>query len=290
VNRTLKREQPELVRPAKKLVSRPESPGAKTRPGPVPLKRENVRFTGDGLLKESRSARGLRTVSLPLPAAAPLLSLKRSDGRAAEQYRAIRTRLLLQPKRAGFIVVSSPSVGDGKTVTSINLAATFALKAGDRVLLVDGDLRASTVHSKLKLAAGPGLAEVLEGTCRLEDAVIQVAESPNFYILTAGNPSGNPAELLDSPAWHHLSNRLRNDFRYVIVDSPPVGVVSDSDLLASGCDGVVLVIRQDHTDRALCASALARSKDKLLGVIVNDSKDWFLWRSYSPHHYYYQQR
>ena len=260
------------------------------RKGPIPLNRESSRLTPDGLLKETRSARGLRTVSLPLPATAPLLSLKKSDGRASEQYRAIRTRLLLRPKRASFIVVSSPSVGDGKTVTSINLAATFALKSGDRVLLVDGDLRASTVHSKLKLAAGPGLAEVLEGTCRLEDAVIQMAESPNFYILTAGHPSRNPAELLDSPAWHHLRARLREDFRYVIVDSPPVGVVSDSDLLASGCDGVVLVIRLDHTDRALCAAALTRTKDKLLGVIVNDSKDWFLWRSYSPHHYYYQQR
>ncbi len=289
MNRILKREQPELPGSREKLVSG-VAPRAKPRPGPVPLKRESPRLTPDGLLRETRSPRGLRTVSLPLTGAAPLLSLRKSDGRASEQYRAIRTRLLLRPKRAGFIVVSSPSVGDGKTVTSINLAATFALKPDDRVLLVDGDLRASTVHSKLKLAAGPGLSEVLEGACRLEDAVIQVAESPNFYILTAGKPLGNPAELLDSPAWRHLSARLRGDFRYVIVDSPPVGVVSDSDLLASGCDGVVLVIRQDHTDRALCASALTRVQDKLLGVIVNDSKDWFGWRSYSPHHYYYQQR
>jgi capsular exopolysaccharide synthesis family protein len=261
---------------------------AASRLAPVPVVREHIET--DQVRNETRSPRGLRTVSLRLPAASPLLSLKTSDGRAAEQYRAIRTRLLLSPKRPSFIVISSPTVGDGKSVTSINLAGTFALKSADRVLLVDGDLRASTIHSRLNLPAGPGLAEVLEGTCRLEDAVIQVAEAQNFYILTAGTPTRNPAELLDSPAWRDLSARLREDFRYVIVDSPPVGVVSDSDLLTATCDGVVLVVRQDHTDRGLCATALSRIKDKLLGVIVNDAKDWFLWRSYSPHHYYYQQR
>jgi capsular exopolysaccharide synthesis family protein len=228
-----------------------------------------------------------RTISLRVAEDKPLLA-KEEDHRSAECYRALRTRILHHPKRPKTIIVSSPGVGDGKTLTTLNLAGMLALKTETRVLIVDADLRRPAVHSRLGIADTPGLAEVLEGSCRLDEAMVTVAERPNFSILPAGRPSTNPAELFDSPSWRALMAELRNEFSYVLLDSPPVGIVTDFDLIARDTDGVLMVLRQNHTARSLCLDALAHVKERLLGCVVNNSIDWFLWRTSTPDYYYYQ--
>ncbi len=230
----------------------------------------------------------VRTVSLRISDASPMLSPGREDRRAAEQYRVIRTRLFHQVPGPSVTVISSPGMGDGKTVSAVNLAAALALKSEHKVILVDADLRLSKVHHRLGLPAAPGLAEVLAGACPLEDALLQVGQQPNFYILPAGRASSNPSELLDSSSWPALVARFREDFHRTIVDSPPVEAVADYDLIAAVCDRVVLVVRPDHTSRPALASALAKVKGKLAGVLVNDAEDWLLWRARSSSHYYYQ--
>jgi len=231
---------------------------------------------------------GVRSVSLLFSDSRPLLSPQREDRRAAEQYRIIRTRIFHQVTGSTVTVISSPGMGDGKTVTSVNFAAALAHKNEDKVILIDADLRLSKVHERLGIPKTPGLAEVLSGACTLDEAMLRVEQSPNFYVLPAGQAEANPTELLDSSNWRALLARLREEFRRTIVDSPPVEAVADYDLIAASCDGVVLVVRPDHTSRPLLTRALAKVKGKLIGVLINDVEDWFLWKRGSPSYHYYQ--
>ena len=239
-------------------------------------------------LADMRTAARVRSVSLRISDSSPLLSPQREDRRAAEQYRIIRTRIFHQVPGSSVTVICSPGIGDGKTVTSVNLAAALAHKSEDKVILVDADLRLSKVHERLGIPKTPGLAEVLSGTCTLEDAMLRVEQLPNFCVLPAGQAEVNPTELLDCSNWRALLARFREEFRRTIVDSPPVEAVADFELIAAICDGVVLVVRPDHTSRPLLASALAKVKGKLTGVLINDVEDWFLWKRGSPSYHYYQ--
>ena len=233
-------------------------------------------------------ATACRRVSFRISDSSPLLSPGTEDRRAAEQYRIIRTRIFHQTSGSSVTVVSSPGIGDGKTVTSVNLAAALAHKSEDKVILIDADLRLSKVHERLGLPKSPGLAEVLAGACALEDAMLQVEQLPNFFVLPAGQAETNPTELLDSSRWRELLSRLREEFKRTIIDSPPVEVVADYDLIAANCDGVVLVVRPDHTSRSLLTRALTKVKGKLAGVLINEAEDWFLWKHGSASYYYYQ--
>jgi len=239
-------------------------------------------------VEEERKEPATRTVSLRISDSSPLLSPKADDRRSAEQYRIIRTRVFHQLQGASVTVVSSPGIGDGKTVTALNLAAVLARKDESKVILVDADLRLSKVSDRLGRPDGPGLAGVLAGACTLEEAIVRVEQLPNFYILPAGHADSNPTELLDSSNWRQLIARLREEFQRTIVDSPPVEVVADYDLIASVCDGVILVVRPDHTPRPALANALAKVKNKLTGILINDAEDWLLWRTKSSSYYYYR--
>jgi capsular exopolysaccharide synthesis family protein len=178
----------------------------------------------------------------------------------------------MQPR---LIVISSPDSGDGKSVTAINIAGALALKSEGQVLLVDADLRKSTIHTQLGLPRSPGLADVLAGTCSLEEALVHTREFPSLSVASAGTPPGNPVDLLDSARWRALCAKLGDLFRYVIIDSPPVGAVADYELIQAVCDAVILVVRPDFTNRRLCRSALDFvPRAKLLGVLLNCVPDW----------------
>jgi len=229
----------------------------------------------------------VREVRLDIPGKAPLLATIEYDTYAAEQYRIVRTNVIHALKRPFQVVVSSPGIGDGKTVTAVNLSAALALNDEGRTLLIDADLRRSSVHRRMHLDRAPGLAEVLQGTARLDEAIVQCAQSPSLYVLPAGHASDNPTDLLDSSAWRGLTAALRPHFVHVVVDSPPVAILADFDLIAAACSGLLMVVRPNHTDRTLCLSALERVKTNLTGVIVNGSEDWFLWRKSSRSYYAY---
>lgn len=230
----------------------------------------------------------IRTVSLRIPAPSPLLPFDAGQQRPSEQYRILRTKIVQHPRQPRVIVVSSPSAGDGKSVTAINTAAALSLKTDANVLLVDADFRRSAVHGQLGLSESPGLAEVLRGDCSPEDAIVRTQEFPHLFVLAAGAIQENPVELLDSAAWRALCAGMRERFRYVVIDSPPVGAVADYDLIQAVCEGVILVIRPDHTDRALCTKALATiPKARLLGVLLNCVPEWSFSRHAGVDYYYY---
>src|SRR5262249_22050507 len=153
------------------------------------------------------------------------------------------------------------------------------LKQEIDVLLVDGDLRHGSVAPMLGIDSSPGLAEVLTGQCSLEDAIVGTENLANLYVLPAGRTSTNPAELFDSPACRELGKNLRERFKFTVVDTTPIGVVTDYDLIQAVCDGTIMVVRPDHTNRADFSKAMGSiAKGKLLGAVVNCAEDWFLWR------------
>jgi len=231
---------------------------------------------------------GARKLSLRLPSPSPLLPFEYGQWRPSEQYRILRTKISQHPKQPHLIVVSSPSPGDGKSVTAVNIAGALSLKSEGQVLLVDADLRKSALHLQLGLPASPGLTDVLKGTCTLEEAIVHIQEFPNLFVLSCGTPAANPVELLDSASWKELCARLRHLFRYVVLDSPPVGAVADYDLIQALCDGVILVIRPDHTNRLLCQKALENlPRAKFLGVLLNCVPDWSLAKHAGADYYYY---
>lgn len=263
--------------------------------GPVAPSRTETREAASGPLQSEAAAlnswpaKPKRTLSLRISDSAPLLPPDSGDRLAAEQYRKLRTRILQHPAAPTMIIVSSPGSGDGKTITAINLAGILALKGEGRVLLVDGDLRRSAIHTRLFAPQSPGLAEALAGECTLEEALLEVEELPNLSILTAGRAAGNPAELFDSSSWVSLAAQFREQFTRIVIDSPPVPAVADYDLMADVADGTLLVVRPDHTNRRQFKTALGKVKPKLLGLLINDAADWFLWKQYSSGYAYYRR-
>ena len=227
-----------------------------------------------------------RTQALNFPLPGPALSL---DGvsRESEEYRLIRTRMLYSRENIRVLLIASPGPGDGKTVTSFNLAATLALRADQTVLLVEADLRRSSLSALLGIAKSPGLANVLSGACRLEDALVRIEQVPNLFILPAGDSLANPAELLDNQRWQQLASECRGAFGTTILDGPPVECVADYALLQDVADSVIVVVRQDHTNRIRFKKALSViPKQKFLGVILNCVTEWFLWKQPNYSYYY----
>jgi capsular exopolysaccharide synthesis family protein len=217
-----------------------------------------------------------RRVSLRISALAPLFPFsEKVNHAAAEQYRIVRTKILHHPKRPRVVTISSACAGDGKTITAINIAASLSLKANTSVLLVDTDLRRPKVAELLGIPSRPGVTEVLAAHACLADALVRCEEFPNLFILPAGERIQSATELLDSDPWHKLVAELRSRFSNVILDATPAGVVADYDLLQQASDGVILVIRPDHTDRKACLDALQLvPKEKLLGVVINCAEQW----------------
>lgn len=218
----------------------------------------------------------IRTLPVVAAGGHPILPFDSQDSHVTEGYRKVRTHLMQAPSQPGVIVVSSPSQGDGKTLTAINLAGVLALKREASVVLVEADLRRGDIASRCGLPQGPGLGDYLAGRCKVEDALIRVEQMPNFYIITGGTHRANPVELLDSERWHNLVANLRRKFRFVIIDVPPMGLLADYDLVQAVADGVIVVVRQDHTNRATLKAALALvPPKKRLGVVMNAAREYY---------------
>jgi capsular exopolysaccharide synthesis family protein len=232
-------------------------------------------------------APAFRCVSLRLPGGSPVLPFEHGN-RASEQYRILRTRIIQHAAQPRVILVSSSCAGDGKSVTAINLAGALSLKGTSSVLLVDGDLRRPSIWSQLGVEETPGLADVLAGAASLDPTILKIQEFGNLHVLLAGKSDHNPTELLDSEVFSSTLARLKQLFRYIIIDSPPIASVADSDLLTATADGVIVVVRPDHTNRQACAKVLESiPKNKFLGVVMNRVSEWFLSKSYGYSGYYY---
>jgi capsular exopolysaccharide synthesis family protein len=192
---------------------------------------------------------------------------------AAEQYRALRTRLV-QAERGGalrIVLVTSPQKGEGKSVTAANLALTMAQELGRRVVIVEADLRKPSLQHLFGLPPGPGLADYLSGAAELKDAM-KFLPDHNLTVLPAGATPPNPAELLGSTAMRRVLDHLRTRFDRVILDTPPVLPLADVAILAPVVDGALMVIRAGYTPKPAIENALrAFDASRLIGVVLNES-------------------
>jgi protein-tyrosine kinase len=206
-----------------------------------------------------------------------LISFLAPSSFEADQYRALRhvvERLRTEP---GYqvLAVTSAAPGEGKTLTTLNLAGALAQSRDARVLLIDADLRRSTVSEYLGLAvqSSPGLAEAITNPrYGLEDTVRHF-EWTNLSVLPAGGPDGEFYELFVSPRFEMLVREARRLYDYVLIDTPPVVVVPDCRQIGKWVDGFLFVVAADKTPRSQLAEALnLLERDKVIGLIFNGAR------------------
>lgn len=203
----------------------------------------------------------------------------------SEPYRLLRTRLLQHPLRHSSLVVTSSCPSDGKSMVSTNLAGVMALR-GQRILLIDCDLRRSKLSTLLGVRAQFGLTSLAHGASP-EDMIFTVSQLPNLSVLLAGTLTDTPVELLDSPEFASLMQRLRGDFDYLVIDSPPVLNLADFPILERLSDATIFVVRPGSTELSALGEALATlDADKFLGTVINQNVEWWLWKSSSYYQYY----
>jgi capsular exopolysaccharide synthesis family protein len=189
-----------------------------------------------------------------------------------EQYRALGALLLDAQAQAGthVVMVASAVAAEGKTLTACNLALTLSESYQKRVLIIDGDLRRPMLHEMFGLAAASGLSEGLDAP---EDAKLLVRQvSPRLSVLPAGRPHPDPMSRLTSDRMRRLLAEAREAFDWVIIDTPPLVLLPDAQVLSAMVDGVVLVIRARSTPAALVKRAIETvGKGRTIGVVLNQS-------------------
>jgi len=205
--------------------------------------------------------------------AVELTVLKKPGSPLAESYRALRTSILLSvPRHAPqILLVTSSHPNEGKSCTSLNLALTLAQRGG-QVVLVDADLRKPGLAARLGLANGKGLSGVLSGAYSLEEAIQEFETLPNLKVLPAGPRPPNPADLLSSSAMKGVLDEFRQRFDHVVIDSPPVLLVTDATILSTLVDGIVVVVESGVTPRGAMLRThkiLGSAGGRLLGVVLN---------------------
>ena len=192
---------------------------------------------------------------------------------AAEQYRQLRTRLAHAEGANNLrtVLVTSPQKGEGKSLTSANLALTMAQELHRKVVIVEADLRKPSMQQLFGLPEGPGLTEYLSGAAEARD-VMHFLPDHNLTVIPAGSAAVNPAELLGSTAMRRLLDALRTRFDRVILDTPPVLPLADVAVLAPLVDGALMVVRAGVTSKPAIENALrAFDSSRLLGIVLNDS-------------------
>ena len=199
------------------------------------------------------------------------LLLSTTDPPVREQYRRLRAKIIQLHSQKPFrtLVVTSPASNEGKSITVLNLALTFAMLPAFRVLVIDGDLRRSNLSSWLRVADRPGLRNVIEGSATINDAILQWDHVPISFV-TSGNSDVPAAELLQSSRLSAAMRILAERFALVLVDSPPVNLLADAQLLANACDAVLLVARAFSTKRNSLEKAAQDLRDsRVIGTILN---------------------
>jgi capsular exopolysaccharide synthesis family protein len=209
------------------------------------------------------------------------------DSPGADRFRLLRMRLwpLWESGKLKTLLITSPQPQDGKSTVVLNLATALAEQGQRKVLVIEGDLSRPSLSLHLGLPNREGLGECLEAG-RDPLSLLRRIEPLGWYLLSAGDVRGNPAELLQSPVLPEIFDTLTRHFDWVIVDSPPVIPLTDTLSLKHQVDAGLLVVRADRTPRTMVENAVARIGSKhLLGLVFNSSEE--LGRAYSDYRKHY---
>ena len=213
---------------------------------------------------------------------------------ATEQYKLIRANLdftIPDDEKCPVIGVTSSMRGEGKSTTAVNLSYVFAEK-GSKVLLIDADLRIPSIAKKLDIESSPGLADLLRGKgAQLSEFKSHLLS--NWFVLPSGDIPPNPSELLGSSRMENILNQLREIFDYIIIDLPPVNIVSDAISISSLISGMIVVIREEYTEKKeleRCFRQLKLSNVNILGCVMNEAKSgsgsYGRYKKYKYYKYY----
>jgi len=219
-----------------------------------------------------------------------LVTIEYPKSAPSESFRTLRTniRYLNYDKSLHNIIITSAGPQEGKTTTAANLAASIA-QTGTQVILICGDLRKPALHKIFGIKKSPGLTNVLSGTIDL-DKVIQDSGIEGLKIITSGPIPPNPAEMLASSRMFELLESLRRRADIILIDTPPINLVTDAAVLSSFTDGVILVTRAGITTKDMLLAAkdsLSKVTTKVLGVVFNDA-DIRKYGYYKRKYYYYK--
>jgi len=218
---------------------------------------------------------------------------KKPDASASEAYRALRTRIKfsrLDKDMLKTILVTSPISQEGKTTTSINLAGSFA-QANYKTIIIDADLRKPRIHSVFNQKRYPGFTDYFFGQATFQE-ILRKSEVNNLFYITAGTIPPNPSEILSSTQMESFLEKLKNDFDYIIIDSPPVIAVTDSEIISSLVDGTLLVVSANNTEMELMEKAvqlLSHEHSSFIGVLLNNFTYRSGYGSYYKYYYYYSR-
>ncbi len=209
-----------------------------------------------------------------------------------EAFRNLKAALSVSvPKKDGGVTIMTTSAypEDGKTTVTVNLALMFALSDA-KVILIDADIRKGRVAKYFKCRTVPGLSDYLSGQNSLDEVIHHSHMNENLSYITCGTHSPKPYELLESEEMQKLLDDLKKRYDYIIIDTPPILLISDALAIAPFTDGVALVCRHQVSfvsDIAKALNTLKFSKANVLGVIVNDYKEPKQGKFYGGYKKYY---
>ena len=217
-----------------------------------------------------------------------LITIKEPKSPISEAYRTLRTNI----KFSSFddviktIFVTSSMPGEGKSTTSVNFAVTLA-QGGDKVILIDCDLRKPNIHKLFNISNEKGLSNAISNL-EDKDELIHKNLLPNLDVLTSGVKVPNPSELLSSKSMRDFIKMLGSFYDYIILDTPPVAVITDAQIISQYADGGIFVVASGEVDRDVVIKAknmLKQVNSRILGVILN--KVGGSGKGYYNYNYYY---
>lgn len=217
-----------------------------------------------------------------------LITFKKPKSPISEAYKTLRTNILFSSldNKVKTLVITSSGPGEGKTTIASNLAVTFA-QNGNKTLILDCDLRKSKLHRIFNLSNQVGLSNILIGETSFMEENFKT-EVENLYVIPAGTRPPNPAELLSSEKMEIFLENLKQTFDTIIIDTPPVLMVTDAQILSKYADGVILVVSSGEADKHAAQRAkelLEKVNAKILGVVLNKLDT--TKKGYYGYYYYY---
>ncbi len=241
-------------------------------------------------LDAARPARARGFVSYDVAAARVephLVALTQPRSAYCEQFRSLRTRILQAGERdqQKTFVITSAGMGEGKTLTALNLGWLLAQTDGVRALVIDSDLRQPCATEYLAIDAPRGLSEVLGGQLNLRDAIVRL-DPAGLYLLPGGQARDDVAELLSGPTFAKVIGEVRRMFDFIIIDAPPLGIFTDANVLINRADAALMVVRAGKTRYSMVDKLLGQlPRERMLGVVLNRADEQL-----ESNAYYYQQR